>query len=268
MSTHIAGTAVVDPRAKIGRGVQVGHFCVVGPDVSIGDGTILEENAIIKGVVRIGEENHIFPGCVIGGHPQDTSYANTPTRVDIGDGNTFREHCTVNRGTEKEDGVTRIGNNNFFMTACHIAHDCKIGDRIVIANNAMLGGHVHIDNDVTLAGGVGVHHFASIGAMAFVSAMSRVLHDVPPFVIVDGQPAKPRAVNSIGLKRHDFPRSDIQMLSRIYRMLYRERKGLDATRVEVASEGPFRPAIKQFFDFVQRSNDGSNGRGRQLRKAA
>lgn len=268
MGTQIAQTAVIDPRAKIGRDVQIGHFCVIGPDTAIGDNTIIEDHVVIKGVTSIGEDNHIFPGCVVGTHPQDTSYRESATKVDIGDGNTFREYCTVNRGTEKEDGITQVGDNNFFMTAVHIAHDCKLGDRIVIANNAMLGGHVHIGNDVTLAGGVGVHHFASIGQMSFVSAMSRVLHDVPPYTIVDGQPAKPRAVNSIGLRRHEFSEDDIRVLSKAFKLMYRSRVGLDAAKAELMQTGPIRPVLIHWLDFVERANNGAHGRGRQHRKSA
>lgn len=268
MSTIIAQTAVVDPRAKIGKNVRIGHFCVIGPDVTIGNNTLIEAHVVINGVTRIGEDNHMFPGCVIGSHPQDTGYRDAPTCVEIGDGNTFREYCTVNRATEKEDGITRIGDNNFLMTGTHVAHDCKLGDRIVIANNCMLGGHVHIGNDVTIAGGVGVNHFASIGQLSFVSAMSRVLHDVPPYMIVDGQPARPRAVNSVGLKRHDYPADDIAVLSAAYRLLYRSRVGVETARVELLGSGPIRPVIKHLFDFLDHAGNGKHGRGRQQRKKA
>ena len=268
MSTSIAQTAVVDPRAKIGTNVRIGHFCVIGPDVSIGNNTRIEDHVVMAGICRLGEDNHVFQGCVIGGHPQDTSYENTPTRVEIGHGNTIRENCTVNRGTEKDQGVTRIGDNNFLMTGTHVAHDCTLGDRIVIANNGMLGGHVHIGNDVTLAGGVGVHHFASIGQLSFVSSMSRVLHDVPPYLIVDGQPSKPRAVNTIGLKRHDYPEDDIKVLNKAYRMLYRSRVGVEVAREELMNRGPIRPVLKHLFDSIDQSSDGRHGRGRDRRRKA
>ena len=205
MSTVIAQSAVVDPRARLGNNVRVGHFCVIGPDVSIGDNTSVEDHVVISGVTSIGDDNHIFPGCVIGSHPQDTSYKNSPTRVEIGHGNVLREHCTVHRGTEKEEGVTRIGNNNFFMVGTHVAHDCQLRDRIVSANNCLMGGHVHIGNDVTIAGGVAIHHFVSVGQLAYIGGMSRVVHDVPPYMTAEGQPARPRSVNVVGLKRHDYP---------------------------------------------------------------
>ena len=268
MGTMIAQTAVVDPRAKLGTNVRIGHFCVIGPDVTIGDDCLIEDHVVLSGITSLGFENHVFPGCVLGADPQDTGYKGTPTRVEIGNNNVLREYCTVNRGTDKEEGVTRIGDDNFFMTGSHIGHDCKIGDRIVMANNAMIGGHAHIANDVTLAGGVGVHHFASIGTLSFVSAMSRVLHDVPPFTIVDGQPAKPRAINSVGLKRHDYPKEDIVVLTKAFKLLYRSYVGVESAKHELLTTGPIRPVIREFFDFLDYSVGGKKGRGRDRRSKA
>ncbi len=269
MSTTIAQTAVVDPRAQLGTNVRIGHFCVIGPDVSIGDNTLVESHVNLIGITAIGEDNHFFPGCVIGGSPQDTGYKDAPTRIEIGDGNTFREHCTVNRATEKENGITIVGDNNYLMAGTHVAHDCRLGDRIIIANNGMLGGHVQVGNDVSMGGGVGVNHFASIGQLSYVSAMSRIGFDVPPFMIVDGQPAKPRACNTIGLKRHGYPEQDIRLLIKAYKLLYRSRVGIDAAKAELLTSGPIRPALKQFFDAIDLSASGSKGRGHdQRRKAA
>jgi len=266
MSANIAQTAVVDPQAEIGNDVEIGHFCVIGPDAKIGDGTRIEENVVIKGIVTLGENNHIFPGSVIGAHPQDVSYRDEPTCVIIGDGNTFREHCTVNRATQKEDGITRVGDNNYFMAGTHIAHDCKVGDRIVVANNGMLGGHVRVGNDVTLAGGVGVSHFATIGKHSFVSAMSLVLHDVPPYMIVDGKPSKPRAVNVIGMKRHNYSRDDIRVLTEAFKLLYRQRVGVETAREQMMGHGPIRPVLSHLFDCLDHSGAGRHGRGQDRRK--
>lgn len=265
MSVFVAQTAVVDPRAQLGNGVRIGHFSVIGPHAKIGDGTLIEEHVVVTGHSTIGEDNHIFQGTVIGAHPQDTSYKDSPTQVVIGDNNIFREHCTVNRATEKEDGVTEIGHDNYFMAGTHVAHDCKVGDRIVIANNGMLGGHVRVGNDVTIAGGVGISHFASVGQLSFVSAMSRVLHDVPPYTIVDGQPTKPRAVNTIGLKRHGYTAEDIAVLTQAFKLLYRARIGVDKARETMYSQGPIRPVIKDLFDCVDRSCGGRHGRGQDQR---
>ncbi|TWU67559.1 MULTISPECIES: acyl-ACP--UDP-N-acetylglucosamine O-acyltransferase [Crateriforma] len=268
MGAQIEKTAAVDPRAELGPNVRIGHFCVVGPDVKIGEGTVIEDHVTIKGHTSIGRDNHIFAGCVIGTHPQDKSYRGTNTRVEIGDGNTFRELCTVNRASEKEDGVTRVGDSNYFMTQSHIAHDCKLGDRIVAANNCMIGGHVHIGNDVTIAGGVGIHHFVSVGQLSFIGAMSTVLHDVPPYMIVEGANARPRCVNVVGLKRNDYPQDDINVLNQAFRLLYRARVGVDAARDELLSIGPIRPVLRHLFDHLEHTGGGRHGRGRDRRKAA
>ncbi len=268
MSAIIAQTAVVDPRARLGNNVRIGHFSVIGPDVTIGDNCRIEDHVVISGLTTIGEDNHFFPGCVIGAHPQDVSYRDTPTRVEIGDGNVFREHSTVNRATEKEDGLTRVGDNNYFMTNTHIAHDCKLGDRIVIANNGMLGGHVRIENDVTIAGGVGVHHFASVGRLSFVGAMSLVLHDVPPYMIVEGRPTRPRCSNVVGLKRHDFPADDIRVLGDAFKLLYRQHVGLENAMEILLSREPMRPVLAHLFNFLELSNAGRHGRGRDRRRMA
>ena len=268
MSNQIAHTAVVDPRAKLGNGVRIGHFCVIGPDVTIGDNSVIDDHVVITGNTSIGEDNHFFPGCVIGTAPQDTSYSDAPTRVEIGHGNTFREHCTVNRGTEKEVGLTRIGDNSFFMIGTHIAHDCVLGDRIVIANNCLLGGHVHIGNDVTVSGGVAIHHFASVGQLSFVGGMSRVLRDIPPYMVCDGSPANPVSANIVGLKRHDYPQDDIEILIKAYKLLYRSRIGIENARSELLNLGPVRPVIKHLFDFIDHSSGGRSGRGRDRRRSA
>jgi UDP-N-acetylglucosamine acyltransferase len=269
MSAQIAATAVVDPRAKIGPGVHIGHFCVIGPGVKIGRDTIVENHVTLCGHTTIGEGNHIFPGAVIGAEPQDLSYQGTDTKVIIGDGNIIREYVTINRASEKEAGVTEIGHNNFLMAHVHLGHDVRVGDRVTMANNVMIGGHVHIGNDITIAGGVGVNQFASIGSMSFVSAMSKVLHDVPPFMVVEGCPARPRCVNAIGLKRNGYNEEDVRVLQSAFRLLYKELVGAEVARDRMLSSGPIRPVLRQLFDFMDESCTGRHGRGRdQRRKAA
>lgn len=268
MSVNIAPTAAVDPRAKIDSDVQIGHFCVIGPDVTIARGTRLENNVTLMGHVDIGEDNHIFPNVVLGAHPQDLSYRNSPTRVEIGNSNTIREGVTINRGSEKEDGITRLGNQCYLMANVHIAHDCKVGDRVIMANNVMLGGHVHIHNDVTISGGVGIHHFASIGSFAFVGGLSRVLLDAPPFMMCDGIPAKPRCINIVALKRNNFPADDIKLISEAYKLLYRSKVGFEAARELLLARGPMSPCLKALFDFLEHQRGGNHGRGRDRRKKA
>ena len=268
MSVTIADTAVVDPRAKIAAGVHIGHFSVIGPGVTIGRNTIVEHHVTLCGNTTIGENNRIFPGAVLGGDPQDLSYQGSDTRVIIGDGNIIREYVTINRGSEKEDGITRLGDNNFLMAHVHLGHDVCVGDRVVMANNVMIGGHVHIGNDITIAGGVGIVQFTSIGSLSFVSAMSRVLQDVPPFMIVDGQPAKPRCVNTIGMKRNGYSEDDVQVLQAAFKLLYRSRVGIEPTREELMNSGPIRPVLRQLFDFLDHSCGGRHGRGRDRRRKA
>lgn len=268
MSVRIAATAVVDPRAELSPGVRIGHFCVVGPDVRIGRDTIIENHVTLGSDLSIGEGNHIFPGAVIGKEPQDLSYQGSNTRVVIGDGNIIREYVTINRGSEKETGVTRLGDNNFLMAHVHLGHDVQVGDRVTISNNAMVGGHVHIGNDITIAGGVGVNQFASIGSMSFISAMSKVLHDVPPFMTVDGIPARPRCVNAIGLRRNGYSSDDLQILKSAFRLLYKEMIGAEAACQQLLSAGPIRPVLRQLFDFLTESQSGRHGRGRDKRRKA
>jgi UDP-N-acetylglucosamine acyltransferase len=248
--------------------VEIGPFCVIGPDVVIGSGTRLENSVAVMGRTAIGRFNHIFPGVVIGGEPQDLSYQGSDTQVVIGDHNTIRESVTINRGSEKEDGVTSVGDGCYLMACCHVAHDCRIGNRVVIANGTLLGGHVHIHDYATLSGGTGVHHFATIGGYSFVSGLSRVLHDVPPYMLVDGVPSRPRCVNVVALKRHEFPDADIKALSEAHRLIYRARVGLDHAREILRNEGKLIPSVTRLLSFIQCQQEGRHGRARERRRAA
>ncbi|MEX2558686.1 MAG: acyl-ACP--UDP-N-acetylglucosamine O-acyltransferase, partial [Pirellulales bacterium] len=180
MASYVGEHAAIDSRAEIDADVEIGPYCVIGPHVRIGRGTRLENGVTITGHVTIGQENHFYPGVVVGGEPQDLSYQGSDTQVVIGDHNTFREGVTVNRATEKEDGVTRVGSHNYLMACSHVAHDCRLGNHIIIANGSLLGGHVHVHDHASLSGGVVVHHYATIGSYSFVAGLSRVLHDAPP----------------------------------------------------------------------------------------
>jgi UDP-N-acetylglucosamine acyltransferase len=222
----------------------------------------------LRGRVTIGEHNHIHPGVVIGGEPQDLSYKGEPAEVVIGDYNVFRESVTINRGTAKEDGLTAVGSHCFLMAGAHIAHDCRLGDRIIMANATLLGGHVHVASDATLSGGVAVHHFATIGSYSFVSGLSRILHDVPPFMLVEGQPARPRCVNVVALKRNNFSPDIIRALTEAHRVLYRSKVGLDHAREILRSNGMLIPAVNHLLSFVESQHEGRHGRGRERRRAA
>lgn len=268
MSVIIAHTAVVDPRAQIAEGVRIGHFCVIGPHVRIGAGTHLENHVTVIGNTTIGQHNHIFPNVVIGAEPQDLSYQGSPTQVLIGDGNVIREGVSINRATEKEDGCTSIGDHCYLMAYSHVAHDCRLSDRIVLANNVMLGGHVHIENDAILSGGVAVHHFASIGAYCFISGLSRVKQDVPPYMLAEGSPARPRTVNIVGLKRNGFSSDEIRVITETFKLYYRQAIGIEETRRLMTSCGPIQPSLLRLLDFLETQTTGKNGRARELRKAA
>ncbi len=268
MSIRIASTAVVDPKAQIDRDVEIGDFCVIGPHVTLGKGCVLANHVTITGHTRIGQRNRFFPGAVIGEAPQDLTYRGEPTRVEIGDENIFRESVTVNRATMKEDGLTRIGSNCYFMTGVHIAHDCCVGDRVIMANNTMLGGHSHIQNDVNVSGAVGIAQFATVGSFAFIGAMSRVLHDVPPYMVCEGSPARPRCVNVVALKRNHFAAEDVTVLQNAFKLMYRSKVGAGEAEALLLGTGPIRPVLRQFFDFLEHSRGGRHGRGRDRRKAA
>jgi len=268
MSIHVDKHAAVDPRAELDEDVEIGPFCVVGPDVSIGRGTRLMNNVTLMGRTTVGQYNRFFPGAVIGGDPQDVSYRGSDTRVILGDHNLIREGVTINRGTEKEDGLTTLGSNCYIMSNCHIAHDCRVGSRVIMANGTLLGGHVHIHDDATMSGGIVVHHFSTIGSFSFTGALTRVLHDVPPYMLAEGNPSKPRCINIVALKRHDFSPDSVRALAEAHRLLFRARVGLDHARELLRASDMLLPAVNHLLSFLQNQHEGRNGRGRDRRRAA
>ncbi|MEX2315528.1 MAG: acyl-ACP--UDP-N-acetylglucosamine O-acyltransferase [Pirellulales bacterium] len=268
MATQISPQACVDPQAKLDKDVEIGPFCVVGPNVRIQSGTRLVSSVTVLGHVTIGRDNVIYPHVAIGGEPQDISYAGSDTQVLIGDGNTIREGVTINRGSEKEDGVTQIGHKNFLMACCHVAHDCKLGDHIIMANGSLLGGHVHVDDFASISGAVAVHHYTTIGSYSFIGGLSRVLHDVPPFMLCEGAPARPRCINIVALKRHEFSAHVIDCLAEAHRLIYRAKVGLDPAREILRGNGQLVPQVNQLLAFVEGQQDGRHGRGREARRAA
>jgi UDP-N-acetylglucosamine acyltransferase len=268
MARNISSMAHVDPQANLADDVVIGPFCFVGPDVTLGAGTVLENHVTIKGNTRIGARNHIHPGAVIGGEPQDLSYRGSPTGVIIGDDNIIRESVTINRGTEKDRGVTTVGSHCYLMACSHIAHDCAIGDHVIIANGTMLGGHVQVHDHASLSGAVAVHHFATIGQFSFVGGVSRLLQDAPPFMLLEGVPARPRCVNLVALKRNNFSREAIEALAEAHRLLYRARVGLDNAREILRGNGRLLPQVNHLLSFVECQHEGRHGRAREVRRAA
>jgi UDP-N-acetylglucosamine acyltransferase len=246
----IDARAVVSPKAQLATDVTVGPFSIIGPDVQIGAGTVVGPHVVINGPTVIGAHNHIFQFASIGDAPQDKKYKGEPTRLEIGDRNVFRENCTVNRGTTHDKGVTRIGSDNLFMAYSHVAHDCLVGDKTVFANCAALGGHVEIGDWVILGGLTAVHQFVKIGAHAFLAGGAIVQRDVPPYVMVAGNPATPHAVNSEGLKRRGFTEEQVRNVRDAYRTLYRSELKLADALEKLRALGATRPEIRVFVDFI------------------
>ena len=265
---HISHLADVHPQAEIADDASIGPFCTVGPHVHVGPGTRLFNNVTLLGHVRIGRDNTIYPNVVIGGEPQDVSYRGTDTRVVIGDGNVIREGVTINRASEKEDGVTWVGDDNLLMAGAHVAHDCRLSNRIILVNGALLGGHVHVHNDASISGGVGVHHYTTIGSFSFVGGLSRVLHDVPPYMLCEGAPARPRCINIVALKRNNFAPAVIDALAEAHRLLYRSKVGLDHAREILRGNDQLFPQVTELLAFIQNQTEGRHGRSREARRAA
>lgn len=265
---RISPLADVHPRAELGPGVVIGPFCVVGPNVKIGARTRLVNSVSLLGHVTLGCDNVLWPGCVVGGEPQDISYRQSPTQVVVGDRNIIRECVTINRGSEKEDGFTRLGSDCFLMACSHIGHDCHVGDRVIIGQGSMLGGHCHVHQGATLSGCVAVHHFGSIGQYSFVGGCSRVLQDIPPFMLSDGNPARCKCPNIVALKRNNFPSQVILALHEAYRLLYRGRVGTEQARDVLASKNHLLPEILHLLEFIEASKNGRHGRARHAARPA
>ena len=245
--------AIVSPRARLGEGVSVGPFSIIGDDVEIGPRTTIGPHAVVNGPTRMGADNRIFQFASIGEAPQDKKYKGEPTRLEIGDRNVFRECCTVHRGTTHDKGVTRIGSDGLYMAYTHVAHDCEIGDNVVLANCASMAGHVQIGDWVQLGGLCAIHQFVKIGAHAFVAGGAMVRQDVPPFIMVAGYPAEPQAVNAVGLKRRGFTAVQIRHIRDAYRILYRSELKLTDALEQLRALVPAQPEIRDFVAFIEGS---------------
>lgn len=232
--TRIHPTALVDPRAQLDSTVSVGPYAIIGPEVSIGAQTSIGAHCVIEGRTTIGANNRIFQFNSIGAIPQDKKYAGEPTELVIGDDNTIREFCTFNLGVPGAGGITRVGSHNWIMAYTHIAHDCRVDDHTTLANNTTLGGHVHLADWVTVGGLTGIHQFVKVGAHAMVGFASAVSQDVPPFMMVDGNPLAVRGINTVGLRRRDFSDARLGAVKQMHRLLYRQGRTLDDARVAIA----------------------------------
>jgi UDP-N-acetylglucosamine acyltransferase len=245
--------AIVSPQARLAPDVRVGPFSIIGAQVEIGAGTVIGPHAVVNGPTTIGADNRIFQFASIGDEPQDKKYRGEPTRLVIGDRNVFRESCTVNRGTTHDRGLTQIGDDNLFMAYSHVAHDCTIGNNTVFANCASLAGHVEIGDWAILGGLTAVHQFARIGAHAFLGGGSILSRDVPPYVMVAGNPAVPHTVNAEGLKRRGFTEEQIRNIRDAYRIVYRSELKLADAIAQLAPRMPLQAELRPFVEFIQGS---------------
>lgn len=255
MSTDIHPTAQVSPKATIAPGATIGPFCVVGDDVRIGAGTRLVAHCVLMGPATLGEGNTVFPFAVLGGDPQDRSYAGETTSLEIGDHNVFREHATVHRGTAKGRSVTRVGSHCLIMAGAHIAHDVLVGDHVTLANATLLAGHVRIEDFVTTGGQAAIAPFVRVGESAFVAGGAMVERDVPPFVIVQGDRARVRALNRVGIERRAVPSASQKALETAFKTIFRKHvirsEGLEAAAREVGED----PYAAMLIAFLRRAAD-------------
>lgn len=259
MSIH--RTAIVDRKAKIGKGVSVGAYTVVGPEVELGDGCTLHHHVTVEGHTTMGERCEVFPQAVIGLPPQDLKFHGEQTRLEIGSGNIFREMVTVHRGTGNGGGLTRIGDNNLVLIGVHIAHDCKIGNNCVVANYVQFAGHVQVEDNVNMGGHSAVHHFATIGKHAFIGGMTRVTADVPPFMVVvaaRGTRSEVRMINGVGLQRSGYSNEDINALKAAFMQIYSRRARMSGIAIRdrvqtILDRQPLNPHVKYLCDHLMRS---------------
>lgn len=254
MKIEIHPTAILNPKTEIDEGVVIGPFCIIGEGVRIRKGTKLISSVVIEGDTEIGENCIIYPFTSIGLPPQDLKYKGEKTGLTIGNDNTIREYTTIHRASIGGDGITTIGDNNFFMAYVHIAHDCKIGSHVIMANAATLGGHVIIEDYAIISGLSAIHQFTRIGSYAMVGGFSGVGQDVPPYIIASGARAKLFGLNTIGLKRHGFSDTKINQLKKAYKILFREKRTLKDAIKKIQEDLAYTDEIKHLIDFIQQKN--------------
>lgn len=252
----IHSTAIVDPKAELAEGVEVGPFSIIGADVTIDAGTVIGPHVVIKGPTHIGRDNQILQFSSLGEAPQDKKYAGEPTRLEIGDRNVIREFVTLNRGTAQDRGITSIGDDCLIMAYSHVAHDCAIGNHVIMSNAASLGGHVKVDDWAILSGFAIVHQFCHIGAHSFLGMNSATAKDVPPYVLVSGSPSEPHGINSKGLSRRGFSEEAIKAIKRAYRTIYKSGLKLEEACQRVEEMAGDAPELQPFMDFIVQSQRG------------
>ena len=254
--THLHPTAIIDPAAKLGTGVQIGPYAVIGANVELGDGCRVGHHATIDGPAKIGPRNEIFPYAAIGFKTQDLKYKAEPTHLEIGEGNVFREFSTIHRGTGPGE-KTIIGDGNLFLAYSHVAHNCIVGNKTIFSNNATLAGHVTVGDHAVISGLSAVHQFCRIGAHAIIGGCAKIVQDVPPFLIADGNPAQLRGVNHIGLERRGFSEPDIKALRRAYRLLADKTLNFSQAVAKFeASDDALNPHVHTLVTFLQTTERG------------
>ncbi len=246
-------TAIIDPSAELADDVQVGPYTLVGPEVRIGSGTTIGPHVVIKGSTAIGEDNRIFQFASIGEDPQDKKYQGEITRLEIGDRNVIREFTTIHRGTAQDKLLTRLGNDNLLMAYTHVAHDCVVGNGVIMANAASLAGHVHVDDFAILGGFSLVHQFCRIGQYSFSAMGSVINRDILPYVMVGGIPTKPHGINNVGLERRGFSPEAIRQIRKAYKTIYKSGLKLDEALQSLAAMAAETPEIQCMVDFIQQT---------------
>ncbi len=252
----IHASAIVSNKANVADNVEIGAFSIIGDNVEIGSGTRVDSHVVINGPTVIGKDNHIYQFASVGDDPQDKKYADEPTTLVIGDRNTIREFCTISRGTTQDKGETIIGDDNWIMAYVHIAHDCVIGNKTIMANNATLAGHVHVGDWAIFGGFSGVHQFCHVGAHSFLGMYAGVNRDVPAYTTASGMPAVPRGINSEGLKRRGFDADQIRNIKDGYRLVYRKGMKLTEAMDEIAARCATQPELEIFLESLRSSDRG------------
>lgn len=250
-------TAIVSPLATLGRNVRVGPFCVIGANVELGDECVLHSHVVLEGHSKFGHNNEFFTFAAVGGKTQDLKYTGDPTYLEVGDHNVFRENCTVHRGTHANT-ITRIGSHNLFLCYSHVAHDCQIGNHVILSNSVALAGHIEVGDYAIISGVAAIHQFCRVGKHAIVGGLSRVVQDVPPFMIVEGNPSITRGLNTVGLQRRGFDEEAIKELKTAYKKLFLKKdanltialSSLKATHTGDVEE------VKHLIEFIESSQRG------------
>jgi UDP-N-acetylglucosamine acyltransferase len=262
LATEIHPTAVVHPSVQLDAGVKIGPYAVVHESVEIGAHTVVGSGSTIGPHTRIGARNVIHSHAAVGGDPQDRLYKGERTWLVVGDQNEIREFATVNRGTMKGDGYTRVGHRNLLMACSHVAHDCVIGDHVVLANNVLLAGHVIVEDGAILNGAAAVQQFTTIGRLAYVGGLTRIVQDVPPFMVVEGNPAKVWKANVVGMRRNGYSDDQIAALREAHRLIFRSKKPRAEVLDEIEKNGSMTPEVGELLTFLKRVERGTFGRAR------